>query len=234
MSIKIALIGDYDDAVVAHQAIPQAIDLAARALTVTVDQVWIRSAELDLLKLPEFAALWCVPRSPYENPDAVIAAIKFARENDTPFLGTCAGYQHAVLEYARNGLGFASAESSEDNPETRMPVITALSCSLYDQGDSINIDLSSRAGQIYQTERVVEEYHCGFGVNQDFLQIFEKSELKFSGHDDNGEPRICEIPNHRFFIGTAFQPERSVFKQMVHPLINAFLTAAHKASKHAI
>ncbi len=224
--MKILLVGDYDQAVVAHQAIPRAIDLAAQLLTAEVEQLWIRTAELNPQLMPGFDALWCVPFSPYEKPEAVIAAIRFARENDIPFLGTCAGYQHAVIEYARNVLGFGSAASAEDNPDTPMPVIAPLACKLYDQAEAINIERGSRTGDIYQAERVLEEYHCGFGVNRDFEHIFENSQLRFSGHDDNGEPRVCEIPAHRFFIGTAFQPERSALKQTVHPLITAFLMSA--------
>jgi len=224
--MKILLVGDHDQAVVAHQTIPRAIDFAARSVAAKVAKIWIRTAALNPQSMPEFDALWCVPFSPYENPEVVIAAIKFARENNIPFLGTCAGYQHAVIEYARNVLGFESAASIEDDPDTPMPVIAPLACKLYDQAEAINIEHGSRAADIYQCERVREGYHCGFGVNRDFLQIFENSQLRFSGHDDNGDPRVCEIPSHRFFIGTAFQPERSALKQTVHPLITAFLMAA--------
>jgi CTP synthase (UTP-ammonia lyase) len=224
--INILLVGDYEQAVVAHQAIPRAIDLAAQSLAAKVEKIWIRTAELNPQSIPEFDALWCVPFSPYEKPEVVIAVIKIARENDIPFLGTCAGYQHAVIEYARNVLGFESAASIEDDPDTQMPVIAPLACKLCDQAEAINIERDSRAGDIYQAERVLEEYHCGFGVNRDFEHIFENSQLRFSGHDDNGDPRVCEIPDHRFFIGTAYQPERSALKQTVHPLITAFLTAA--------
>lgn len=224
--MKILLVGDYDKKVVAHQAIPQAIELSARLLAVKVEQVWIRTRELDPAVIPDCDAFWCVPFSPYEKPEAVIAAIRFVRENDIPFLGTCAGYQHAVIEYARNALGFESAESIEDNPATTMPVIAALGCRLYDESGVIKIVRESRAGEIYQADRIMEEYHCGFGVNPELVRIFDNSGLKFSGHDDNGEPRLCEIPDHRFFIGTAFQPERSALKPCVHPLITAFLRAA--------
>jgi len=224
--MKILLVGDYDQKVVAHQVIPQAIELAARLLAADVEQVWTRTRDLDPAAMPDFDALWCVPFSPYEKPEAVIGAIRFARENDIPFLGTCAGYQHAVIEYARNALGLKSAASIEDNPATTMPVITALGCRLYDESEVINIEPESRAGDIYQSDRIREEYHCGFGVKRELMHIFDNSELKFSGHDDSGEPRLCEIPGHRFFIGTAFQPERSALKSRVHPLITAFLRAA--------
>ena len=224
--MNVLLLGDYDQAVVAHQVIPRAIDLAAQTLATEVEQIWVGTAELNPQSIPEFDALWCIPFSPYEKPEVVIAAIKFVRENNIPFLGTCAGYQHAVIEFARNVLGFESAASLEDDPDTSMPVIAPLACKLYDQAEAINIEPGSRAGDIYQAETVLEEYHCGFGVNRDFVQVFENSQLRFSGHDDNGDPRICEVPDHCFFIGTAFQPERSALKQTVHPLITAFLLAA--------
>ncbi|MDH3634470.1 MAG: hypothetical protein OES20_07165 [Gammaproteobacteria bacterium] len=224
--MKILLVGDYDKKVVAHQAIPRAIELSARLLKAKAGQVWIRTRELDPTVMPDCDAIWCVPFSPYEKPGAVIGAIRFARENDIPFLGTCAGFQHAVIEYARNALGLESAESIEDNPGATMPVITALGCRLYDESEAINIERESRAGDIYQADRIMEEYHCGFGVNRELMHIFDDSGLKFSGHGNNGEPRLCEIPGHRFFIGTAFQPERSALKSCVHPLITAFLRTA--------
>ena len=224
--MKIALIGDYDQSITAHQAIPQALELAADSLSLAVVPTWIRSSEVESARLPEFDALWCVPFSPYENPDAVIDAIRFARESDTPFLGTCAGFQHAVLEYARNVLGLETAGSIEDYPGTSMPVISALTCRLYDESDAINVDPHSRVGRIYPTERIDEEYHCGFGVNPEYSNIFDNSELRFCGRDDAGEARILELPGHRFFVGTAFQPERSAFEKIVHPLISAYLVAA--------
>ena len=224
--MKIALLGDHDETVTAHRAIPKAIDLAANFLSVKVELDWIRSNEVQLADLQNFDALWCVPLSPYENPDAIIAAIGYARENNVAFLGTCVGYQHALLEFARNVLGFEQADSIEDNPDTAMPLITALSCRLAGEADTINIEANSRMGEIYQTDRVLEDYNCGYGINRDYLQLFEGCELKFCGHDGSGEPRACEIPGHRFFVGTAYQPERSAFNNKPHPLITAFLVAA--------
>lgn len=221
----ISLIGDYDAEVVAHQAIPLALELAANQAGLNIKYEWIRSTQVDTEALLKADAIWCVPLSPYENPDKVLAAIKVARENDIPWLGTCAGYQHAVLEYARNVLDY-QAESIEDNPDASMPLITAMVCRLSGESDSINIESNTRVAEIYHQSRVDEEYNCGFGINSDYLQIFAESEMRFSGFDDAGDPRILEIPAHRFFIGTAFQPERSAFKEISHPLIIALLKAA--------
>ena len=223
---RIALIGDYDESVPAHRAVPRALEIAADELAVEVEFDWIRSNDIQISQLQNYAALWCVPLSPYENPQAVIAAIGYARVSDVPFLGTCAGYQHAVLEYARNVLGFEQADSVEDNPATAMPLIIALSCRLSDESDAINLTINSRVKELYQTDRILEEYHCGFGVNPDCLRLFDDSGLNFCGYDDNDEPRVFEIPRHKFFIGTAYQPERSAFSNKSHPIISAFLVAA--------
>ena len=70
---------------------------------------------------------------------------------------------------------------------------------------------------------MVEEYNCGFGINPAYLSIFDRGDMKFTGFDMSGDPRILEIISHRFFIGTAFQPERSAFSENAHPLVVAFL-----------
>lgn len=224
--MKIALLGDFDAGVAAHRAIPRAIDLAARSLTIDAEPVWIRTAEVDPARLADYDALWCLPSSPYENPFAAVDSIRFARENDFPFLGTCAGYQHALLEFARNRLGYPQAQSIEDEPQASMPLISALRCRLAEEADRVYLKAGSRVGGIYQAEEIVEEYNCGFGLNPEYLPIFDGSELEFCGHDASAEPRVFELAGNRFFVGTAFQPERSAFQGVTHPLISAFLIAA--------
>ncbi|MEM7563708.1 MAG: hypothetical protein AAF353_11755 [Pseudomonadota bacterium] len=224
--MKIALVGDYGDTVVAHQAIPVALELAARALSLHVEYEWLHSTQVEIGSLCEFDGIWCVPYSPYQNANNIIATIYHARSSNIPYLGTCAGFQHAVLEFARNALGQSQAESIEDNPHTAMPLINALQCKLYDKSESIFIQSDSLAAQIFQSSETFEAYHCGFGVNAEYLALFDNTALKFSGHDSEGDPRILEIPEHRFFVATAFQPERSALGQMTHPLILAFLSAA--------
>ena len=133
LAVHIALVGDRSDAVVAHRAIPVALDRAAREGGRTVDAEWLHTGSLG----PEMAArladahgVWCVPGSPYVNMDAALTAIGFARRSGVPFLGTCAGFQHAVIEYARSVLGLTDADHAETNPEAERPLIAALSCGL--------------------------------------------------------------------------------------------------------
>lgn len=224
--MKIALVGDYDQNALAHRVIPESLAASATALATPLESLWIHSRDVDQAALATVDALWCVPLSPYAEPEAVIAAIRYARETELPFLGTCAGYQHALLEYARNVLGFAHADSAEDNPQTSMPLISALACRLADEGEKVLLQRDSRLAQIYQSETVVEQYNCGFGLNPDYRAIFADSSLRFSAFDENGEPRAFELDGHRFFFATAFQPERSALQGFTHPLITALLMAA--------
>lgn len=224
-AIKIALVGDYQASVTAHQAIPQAIRLAVDALALQAQFDWVSSTDVSESALKGYTGLWCVPASPYQNTDNVLSAIAYARLHNLPFLGTCGGYQHAALEYARGALGYSNADNAEINPHTSMPLIAGLSCKLYDESAAINLVAGSELAKIYGAGTITEEYFCGYGVNREYLPIFDGSGMVFSGFDDDGDPRSLEIPDHSFFIGTAFQPERSALAGTVHPLISAFLTS---------
>lgn len=227
--MKIGLVGDYNEQVTAHRAIPVALDLAAGDLSISPEIHWINSEEIPQFHLGSFSGLWCIPASPYKNMENVLRLINFARIEDVPFLGTCGGYQHAALEFARNALGFAHAENCEVNPDAEMPLISALSCKLIEVTDHIQLAENSGVANIYDNSETSEEYRCAFGVNRDYLNIFEGSEMSFTGFDSEGDPRVLEIRNNRFFIGTAFQPERTALRNQSHPIVRAFLEAAINA-----
>jgi len=226
---KVALLGDKSDDVIAHRAIPLALQLAAEVLNIDCHVEWLHSTEIELSSLSDYQGFWCVPNSPYQNPHKVIAAIRYARETGSAFIGTCGGYQHAVLEYAQNVLGFTEADSAEDNPDTTMPLINAMFCSLRERPGKIVLTNPSHLHSLYQSEVVKEQYNCGFGVNKSYLSLFENPELRFTGHDPENDPRAFELGSHRFYIGTAFQPERSALSEVIHPLIKGFLVAASQS-----
>ena len=102
MRVRIALVGDYNPDAIAHRAIPTALDRAARANSTLLEFEWKHTSTLG--PLSGYNGVWCVPASPYANEAAAIDAIRWARERSIPFLGTCGGFQHAVLEFARNVL----------------------------------------------------------------------------------------------------------------------------------
>lgn len=114
--MRIGLIGDFNPDVIAHIAIPQALTLAARKVECSVETEWLPTPLLEkntAERLANFDGLWIVPASPYESMEGALLAIRFARERGVPFLGTCGGFQHALIEYARNVLNLAEADSAD-------------------------------------------------------------------------------------------------------------------------
>ena len=229
--MKIGLVGDHNENVTAHRAIPAALALASRDLSINPEIYWINSEDIPRFDLASFSGLWCIPASPYKSMDNVLRLINFARSEDLPFLGTCGGYQHAALEFARNALGYGHADNGEVNPGAEMPLISALACKLVEVTDQIQLEENSRIASICGSSLISEEYRCGFGVNREYLPIFDGSEMNFTGFDSDGDPRVLEIKKSRFFIGTAFQPERSALRNQSHPIVRAFLQAAKDAGR---
>src|SRR6266581_283395 len=104
-SIRIGLIGDYNPEVKAHIAIPRAVALASHTKAIEAETSWLPTPLLESLaeqELSTYDAFWCVPASPYVSMDGALRGIRFAREHEYPFLGTCGGFQHMVIEYVRN------------------------------------------------------------------------------------------------------------------------------------
>jgi len=220
------LIGDYNAKVIAHQAIPQALRIAASANQLNVEFQWLSTVSLGedvSKKLSSCQGVWCVPASPYKNMDGALAAIQYAREHFIPFLGTCGGYQHAILEFARNVLNLTQADHAEVNPDTDFPLISQLVCSMIGENGKIFLLENSKIQAVYNQLEISEQYNCSYGFNRNYLDLFAGCDLMISGFDVEGDPRCIELTNHPFFIGTAYQPERSALDGNNHPLVNQFI-----------
>jgi CTP synthase (UTP-ammonia lyase) len=229
MPIRIALVGDYKPEVTAHQAIPRALDLAGARLGVEVRPTWIATETLEVElehRLGGFDAVWCVPATPYTSAAGALAAIRFAREQRRPFLGTCGGFQHALIEYARNVLHEERADHAESNPAAAMPVIAPLACALVEKTGRIRLLVGTLARSLYAEAETVEGYHCSYGFNPRYRSLFAGGPFCITGVDSEGDPRVMELRGHPFYMTTLFQPERSAFRGVAHPLITAFVRAA--------
>ena len=225
-AIRIALIGDYDPQVTAHQAIPVALGMIAEHSGRDVQFQWLPTEKIHVdTPLQYFDGFWCVPASPYKSEAGALRAIRFAREQQRPFLGTCGGFQHAVLEFSRNVLGWADAEHGETSPDSQRAVLTPLTCSLVEAVDSIHLVAGSLIAKAYETSEIREGYRCRFGVNPQFERALLTHQLHAVGHDSAGDLRAIELSNHVFFVATLFQPERAALKGLVPPLVRAFVEA---------
>jgi len=223
---RLALIGDFSPQVVAHGAIPQALDLARKSTGCALEWDWIGTETLvDVSRqLEDYAGVWCVPGSPYQNTRGVIEAIRCARLQKRPFLGTCGGFQHAILEYAQAVWGI-DAVNAETNPDAKDPVIAPLVCSLVEVRGGICFEPGSRLRNIYGRDSANEEYHCNYGFNARYADRLQSGPLKVAARDGEGGVRAVELDEHPFFIGTLFQPERPALREQTPPLVKAFVEA---------
>jgi CTP synthase (UTP-ammonia lyase) len=227
--VSVALIGDHDPGVIAHRAIPLALVLAGRAAGTDVQARWIHTATIpDPLDdfLSTYDGIWCVPASPYASTTGALRAIRHARETRTPFLGTCGGFQHAVLEYAHNVLELAGAGHAEMNSEAADVVVTPLRCALVERTGTVHLLRGSKAAELCGAPEIHEEYHCSYGLNPVYEPRLERSGLRVTGRDSEGEARAMELDEHPFYLATLFQPERAALRDECHPLVAGFVSAA--------
>jgi CTP synthase (UTP-ammonia lyase) len=227
--MRIAIVGDFNPSFPPHPATGEALSHAAAALGLSVEAEWLPTGSIGPpaeKKLAEYAGLWIAPGSPYQNLAGALRAIRFARENDVPLLGTCGGLQHMILELARNVLGIADAAHAEYDPYASRLLVTRLDCSLSGKQMPIELCPGSRAAAAYGTLAVVEQYYCNFGLNRDYQDQLAEAGFRVVGSEPGGEPRILEISPLRFFVGTLFVPQVRSTPGQPHPLALALLRAA--------
>jgi len=223
---RVALVGDRSANVRAHARIPVLIEALLRREGIALDAYWIATPEAQDCDLRGFDAIWAVPGSPYASADGAIAAVRTAREEKIPFLGTCGGFQHALLEYARNVCGLLGVQNAEVTPDGEDQLIVPLECSLAGHEDAVMVVPGTLAARISGPGRRTERYNCSYGLNPGYLEALTHGGLRFSGFDDSGQVRIAELPGHPFFLGTLFQPELHDDETHPHPVIEAFAVAA--------
>jgi CTP synthase (UTP-ammonia lyase) len=228
--LSIGVIGDHDPRFPPHAATEGSLRHAAASLGAEVEIRWLPTPWIESAGLSQLSgahdALLCAPGSPYRSLDGALRAVRLAREAGVPFLGTCGGFQHVVIEYARNVLGFSDAQHAEYDPYASELFISRLSCSLVGQTMEVSLTADSRAAGSYGRTRATERYHCNFGLNPEHQELLHEGGLRVVGTDQDGEARVLELPGHRFYVATLFVPQLSSSPDSPHPLITALLRAA--------
>lgn len=225
-NINIGLIGDHSDAVPAHRAIPLALKSSAKASDIEVRFEWVPTDEIKTAaRFSRYDGLWCVPGSPYHSMEGALIAIRHTRESRVPFIGTCAGFQHAVIEYARNVLKWDDAEHAESAPNASRAVISPLACGLLEQEGKIRLLPGTKIASAYRGAETTEQYLCRYGLNPEFRAALFGGPLHIGAEDESGDVRAIELNDHPFFVATLFQPERAALKGQKVPLAEAFVKA---------
>jgi CTP synthase (UTP-ammonia lyase) len=232
-ALRVAILGEYSASLETHRFTEAAFGHSAASLGLSVEWKWISTAEMSDALLLEHDALFVATGGPYKDLDRGLAGIKAAREKGIPCLGTCGGFQHMVVEYARHILAIPNAHHAEYDPMGEGLVISPLSCSLKGKTLRISLVAGARATKLYDSLTVEERYYCSFGINPDYASAFLASSFRPIGFDEEGAIRVMEIVGHPFYVGTLFVPQARSTAAMPHPLISGFLWAAHQRKWNA-
>jgi len=234
---RIAIVGDFDRGRHSHWATEAALFHAAAQLELRVEPHWIGTELLDsddgLQRLSQFAGVWGAPGSPFRSARGMLRAITHARVHDLPFLGTCAGFQHALIELTRNVLGILDADSAENAPDGANVVITPVACPVpappgtprLSGAQPVRVAPGSHLSQLCGARDLQAEYFCSYEVNPRFLPQWQAAGLLPAAIGGEGELRAFELPDRRFFLATLFQPQLSSSFLEPHPIVLGFLRA---------
>lgn len=249
-SVRIGLVGKYVELHDAYKSIIESFIHAGAANECKVNIEWIHSesltAENAVEKLEDLDGVLVAPGFGERGIEGKIAAIQYVRENNIPFFGICLGMQMAVIEYARNVIGWENAHSVEMDTATDHPVIHLMK----DQKDVSNKGGTMRLGaypcrikkdtlahKIYGKTNISERHRHRYEFNNKYLKEFEEKGMVAAGiNPENNLVEMVELPGHPFYVGVQFHPELKSTVMNPHPIFVNFVSAAlsYSLEKRAI
>ena len=238
-SVRIALVGKYVQLHDAYLSVAEALTHAGFENAVKVEIEWVDSEVItdgNVARILDGVDGILVPGGfGGRGIEGKIAAARFARENNIPYLGICLGMQVAVIEFARSVLGLADANSSEFAPDGAHAVIDLMP----DQrgvkmGGTMRLGAYPcriRAGSVlekaYGKADISERHRHRFEFNNDYRDAFEQAGMRIGGTSPDGKlVEAVELPDHAFYVGVQFHPEFKSRPNAAHPLFRAFIRAA--------
>lgn len=244
-TIKIALVGKYVELPDAYKSISESFVHAGAANEVKVDLQYIQSENIDesnvAEKLAGMSGILVAPGFGGRGIEGKITAVRYARENNIPFFGICLGMQCAVIEFARNVLGYKDANSAEMDTKTPHKVVDLMESqkNITGMGGTMRLGAypceikpGTLAERVYGTTHISERHRHRYEFNNDYLAEYEANGMIASGmNPDNHLVEIVEIPSHRFFIAGQFHPELQSTVLKPHKLFTAFVAAAKTYSE---
>ena len=245
--VKIALVGKYVELHDSYISVNEALKHGGIATRSKVDIHWIDSETLEAPDCDLNAVLGdmdgiLVPGGfGSRGIEGKIKAVHYARTNGVPYLGICLGMQVAIIEFARNVLGFADANSAEIDPATTHPVIDILpeQKDVQEMGGTMRLgqypcvlNPESKSFQLYQSSMIYERHRHRYEVNNDYRDDLAENGMLLAGTSpDNHIVEMVELPTHPWFVAAQFHPEFKSRPNKPHPLFRGFVTAA--AERHA-
>ena len=246
--VTIALVGKYVDLPDAYLSVAEAIRHGALANDADLDLRWIPSDDVDGMLAPSYLqdvdGIIVPGGFGVRGIEGKVQAIRFAREEEIPFLGLCLGLQCAVIEFSRHCLGLGDANSSEFDPVTPHPVIDLMETQqdVKDLGGTMRLGLyparlaeGSLARELYKEEVIYERHRHRWEVNNRYRKDLEEGGMRLSGTSpDDRLVEIIELPGHPFFIATQFHPEFKSRPDDPHPLFAGLVAAARRRRRSRV
>lgn len=238
--IRIGLVGKYIELKDSYKSIAEGFIHGGTANGVKVKIEWIHSESITdenvAEKLKGLRGILIAPGFGQRGIEGKITAIRYTRENHIPFFGICLGMQCAVIEFARNVMGFKDANSTEMNPATTNPVIDLLEAQkkVTNKGGTMrlgaypcHIKPGTKTFEVYRKKEISERHRHRYEFNNEYLADFEKAGMIASGiNPESGLVEIVELADHPWFIGVQFHPEYRSTVANPHPLFVGFVRAA--------
>ncbi len=224
--MKVIALGDRDASYLTHREIDAALELFPD----DVERAWVSTDSSEALQLDVADGVWLLPGTPYRDDAAAYRAIRHCLDTGTAFLGTCGGFQYACVELARclAGVEAAHAETDPDAPEL---VVEPLRCSLYGETRLVRPVAGTRLAAICGSESFEGFHFCGYGVADAVAKRLAAAGVVISALGDDVGVEGIELPEHPFFIATAFQPQVGASETgQLHPLLTAFISAAAESA----
>lgn len=238
--VVVGLVGKYVELQDAYKSILEAFVHAGAVNECKVEVRNIHSEEIERGNIRSLLSgldgILVAPGFGNRGIEGKIAAIQYAREQKIPFFGICLGMQCSVIEFARNVLGYSTANSTEMDKHTPYPVIDIMEDqkNIIQMGGTMRLgayecelSLDSKAYEVYGKQYISERHRHRWEFNNNFLEAFEKAGMKATGRNPKtGLVEVVEIPEHPYFIGTQYHPELKSTVENPHPLFVGFIQAA--------
>lgn len=240
LQINVAIVGKYNALADAYKSIYEALITAGVYNDCKVNITLISAEKLTNENAKEHLALYnsviVAPGFGYRGIKGKLAAIKYVRENNVPFLGICLGMQCAVIEFAKNVIGLENADSTEFNPETENPIIdlmeeqkktTKKGGTMRLGNFTCKLENNSKIKSFYNSELITEKHRHRYELNNKYIPILNDNGMKVVGRDsETNLVEIVELDKHKFFIGVQFHPEYNSSVLSPNPLFLAFIKAS--------
>ena len=219
------MVGDENLALTSHRE----INAVRGMLGDDVSAEWVATDGPGVSDLSGFAGVWLVPGSPYADDGAAYAAVRWARERDVPFLGTCGGLQYAVVEYFRNVLGVPEASHAESDGVGAGNVVSALACSLMGEERVVRPIPGTRLSQLVDGQPFVGMHYCGYGPAPGVVERLVAAGMVVEATAADAGAEVLELPSNRFFMLSLFQPQIGALAgKPLHPLLREFVACARE------